>query len=158
MPLTVNALKAMFAQETKEIPLIFMEIYHLDLPPADRPIRLVYDSVDHVVGEYTYLRCYFDIDLPSDEGDAPPTCKLQVDNVDRKIVEACRIIQSPATVTFWVALASSEDLKEAGPFEMTLKGVDADALHVRGDLGYENIFNEPVPGDSFTPATHPGLF
>lgn len=50
------------------------------------------------------------------------------------------------------------DTVEVGPFDFKLKNVTYDSLAVEGDLMFENILDEPYPGDCFLPSTFPGLF
>jgi hypothetical protein len=100
----------------------------------------------------------FDIDLPGQDQDNVPQVKLEIDNVDRIIVDAIRAISTAATVDIEVVLASSPNTIEVGPITMTMRNIEYDALKVRATLVFEELFTEPYPGDSFTPASHPGLF
>jgi hypothetical protein len=83
---------------------------------------------------------------------------LSIDNVDRTIVEAVRTVSSPPTASLSVVLASDPDTVEAGPFELTIREVQYDALVVTATMAVEDILNEPFPGDLFTPQNFPGLF
>lgn len=154
-PLSTAALRAMLAQQTGEAFLVFLRIDHADL---DEPIRVVSDGVDHVVDGLTWTAFPFEIAIPSESEDSVPSVKLSIDNVDRSIVQAVRSLASPPTVTIHVALGSSPSTIEAGPYEFTLRNVAYDALAVTGDLRFEDVLNEPCPGDVMSPTTFPGLF
>ena len=96
--------------------------------------------------------------LPDDDDEKPPTVTLSITAVDRQVVSAVRGIDGDMTVTIEVVLASSPDTVEAGPFDFTLRGVTYDAMTIQGTLAYEDVLNEPFPGDSFTPSRFPGVF
>lgn len=157
MPRTLStaALKAILAQQTGEAFLVFLRLDH---PSLTQPIRVVNDGVDHVVDGLTWVGFPFEAAIPSESEDSLPTVKLVIDNVDRSIVQAVRQLTSPPTISIHVALASSPPTIEAGPYEFTLRNVAYDALTVSGDLRFEDVLNEPCPGDMMTPTTFPGLF
>jgi len=96
--------------------------------------------------------------LPAEFDDQLPTVQLQIDNVDRRIMEGVRALTSAPAVTLEVVLASAPDTVEAGPFAFTLKAADYDALVISGTLAFEDVLNEPYPQYAFTPGSFPGLF
>ncbi|MEW6263387.1 MAG: DUF1833 family protein [Thermodesulfobacteriota bacterium] len=154
--LSATALEAMLKQQTKEVFLLCLEITHPNLSPPIRVVRGIKNALVH--GGNTYTAYPFDINLPGESGDELAKVTLRIDNVSREIVEAVRNLSSPATVSLFVVLASSPDIIEAGPFEMTLRDTTYDALTVEGELRWEDILNQSYPGHLFTPATCPGLF
>jgi len=146
---------AAFAQETAEVPLVLLTITHADLPA---PIRVVNNHTDIVSNGNTFQAFPFEIDLPDVGAGAPPRVTLRIDNVDRQIVDSLRAISSPFELQIDVAVASQPNTIEAS--FSGLKAIRAvyDALTVEAELGFEDVLNEPYPGDSFTPARNPGLF
>lgn len=158
MPRTLSntARRALYAQETGEVFLLLLVISHPSLPA---PIRVVNNSEDVVSGGFTYQRFPFELALPPESDEAPPTVTLRIANADRQIVQAVRSLAGEAmTVDLSVILASSPDTIEAGPYRFTLRDVSYDAAIVEGTLRFEDVLNEPFPADSFTPARFPGLF
>lgn len=154
MSLSTAARQAIFAQNTKKVVLAVMTIDHNDLAS---PICIVDNTEDVVSNGVTYHACAFNYQLPIDD-DEVPRVQVSVDNVDRLLVEAIRTLTSSPTVEFSIIIASTPDIVEAGPFSFTLKEVQYNALTVQGTLGYEDILDEPFPGDTFTPQNHPALF
>lgn len=153
--LSLPALQAALAQETDQVFLACLVISHVDLAT---PIRLVNDAVNLARAAGTYLAFPFQFELPSQDESQLPAVRLLIDNVDRSIVQWIRTLSSPPTVTMDVVLASSPNTVEAGPFAMTLKSAPYDANQIQGELGFEDVLNEPFPKDSFTPSAFPGLF
>lgn len=148
-------LEGIFSQETKEVALIMLTIEHEDL---SAPIRAVLNTENIVSRGETFLAAVFDVTFPTESADEVPRAKLRIDNVDRVIVQAVRSISGPPTVTLEVALASSPDTIEIGPYEFELTNVEYDELWVQGDIAYEDILNAAYPADTMTPADFPGIF
>jgi len=152
---SLTARQAINAQQTAEVFLLILTIDHADLTT---PIRVVNNTENIDSRGDTYIAFPFQVNLPADRDDQISQVNLSIDNVDRQIVEAVRSLYSPADVALEVVLASSPDTLEAGPFDFKLKSANYNALTVEASLGYEDILNEPFPGDSFNPANYPGLF
>jgi hypothetical protein len=148
------AIAAANDEQTAEVWLALLEITH---PQLTTPIRVVNNTEDVVSNGVTYLKTAFRIKLP-DDSDALPSVQIEIDNVDRAVTDAARSINSPPTVTLLVVLASTPDVYEAGPFTFTMTDVNYSAETINGTMIFEDILNEPFPGESFDPARFPGLF
>ncbi len=153
--ITITAKQAIYSQQTSEVFLVLLTIDHADL---GAPIRVVNNTVDIVSNGNTFIGFPFFIDMPQERDDQLARVTLTIDNVDRQIVTAVRSLTSAPSVVMEIVLASDPDTIEAGPFSFTMRDVRYDSLVVEGELSFEDVLNEPYPGDSFTPATHPGLF
>lgn len=149
------ALAAMSAQETGEVALTLVTIEH---PTFTQPIRVVDDKHELTSRGDAFVGFPFRIDLPSDTDEELPRVTLEIDNVDREAVKAMRSANSPPAVKVEVVLASTPDVVEVGPFDLTMRGAGYDALVVSAVLSLEDLLNEPFPARSFTPETAPGLF
>src|SRR5512134_883732 len=125
MPRTLSAAAkaAIHAAQTAQVFLMLLTISH----PSIVALRLVNDMQDITSRGNLYQRFPFALTLPDESDDRLATVQLSVDNVDRQIVQAVRTIQSPATATLEVILASAPDVVEAGPFDFTLRSVEYDA-------------------------------
>lgn len=155
-PLSTPALRALFASQTGEAFIVLLTLSH---PTLANPIRVCSDGQALISNGNTYVAFPFRISLPAEAEGAPPTTELEIDNVDRSIVKAVReATGEPIQISMSVVLASSPNTIEAGPFDFTLRNVEYDASVVRGQLQYEDILNEPYPGDTMTPSRFPGLF
>lgn len=152
---STTARAAMYAAQTSEVFLELLEIDHADLSD---PIRVVNNTEAIVHGGNTYLPFPFRVDLPDDVEGVISTAKLTIDNTDRQVVTAVRTVSTAPTVTLKIALASSSDIVEAGPFEFRLRNVEYNLHQVSGELVYEDRLNLDVPRLKFTPEHFPGLF
>ena len=122
------------------------------------PIYIAKSRTDVVSRSNTYVGVPFAVDLPQEREGEAPRVQLGVGNVSQIITSAIRTITNAADTKLEVVLASNPDVVEAGPFDFTLKDVEVDALVARGDLSYEDLLNEPSPGDLISPSTFPGTF
>jgi hypothetical protein len=145
----------MFGSETDQVWLLLLTIEHQTL---SEPIRVVRDFRNITSRGNVFIAMAFDIELPGDDPDNLSQVKLRIDNVDRTIVEAIRLMDSPATCHVEVVLAATPDTVEAGPFTLTLGDVNYDQHVVEGTFKFEDILNESFPKDTFTPAKFQGLF
>jgi len=153
--LSATAKQAIHAQETGEVFLMLLTIAHASLTPS---LRFANNTVDVTSRGNTYLGWPFQVVLPQEFDDQLPVVQIQIDNIDRRIMEGVRLLTSPPAVTLEVVLASAPDTVEAGPFAFTFKGCDYDSLVVSGTLLFEDVLNEPYPRYAFTPGLFPGLF
>jgi len=153
--LSSAAVAALYAQQTGQAFLTLLEVNHDDLAA---PIRVVNNIQDVTSGGHLFLASAFDINLPDDTTDSPPTITLTICNVDRSITLALESIASPPTVTLWVVASSTPNTYEIGPIEFTLLATSYDVLTIECTLGYEPVLNEPFPGFTFSPEDFPGLF
>lgn len=153
--ITVTARQAVHAAETGEAFLVLLTIDHADLAA---PIRVSSDGVDTVSRGETFAAFPFRLTLPEDSDDRPPRARLQIDNVDRQIVQALRQVSGPPSVLMEIVLASDPETVEAAFPDFTLQSAQYDALVVSGELGLESFLREPFPAQRFTPAGFPGLF
>ena len=155
--LSTAAKNAIFAQETSSAFLLTLTIDHDDL---DDPLRFVNDNQDITFDGDVYTAYPFLIDLPADTGEEISRVTLTIDNVDRQIVETIRELTTAPSVDLEVLHQpyGGSATKEAGPFSFTLKDSVYDVLVVTGTLSYEDILDEPFPGDTFSPPDFPGLF
>jgi hypothetical protein len=148
------ARQSIYAQETGEIWLHLLEIEHT----AITTLRFVDNTEQITSNGDIYLPYAFRIALPGEFDDQLPSVQLEIDNVDRQILEGIRALPSAPTIVLALILASSPDVIEAGPFRFTLKAVDYDAQTISGTLAFEDTLNEPYPAIRFTPNYFPGIF
>lgn len=155
MTVSPTATQALLAPTTDEAFLFLCQINHSSLT---EPIRVVNNWEDCVSNGDTYIKFSFRVTLPDDSADNMPRPTLEIDNVDRAIYDAVRAMDSPATVSISIVMASTPDVIEMGPLVFTMRRVESDATTVKGELALEELWAEPFPGDSFNPSNYPGLF
>ena len=148
-------LQALMAPDTAEVVLCFLTLEHASLA---EPIRVVNDLVDHEVSGQTWQGYPFALTLAVDDGETQPAMTLEIDNVDRRIVEAVRQVTGPILVRVRFALASQPATTELESDAFTVQHARYNAMTVTGRLGVEDVMNEAVPGRTFNPIEYPGLF
>lgn len=154
--LSSAALQAAYAQQTADGFLILIHISH---PALSSDIYVTSDIVPTVSQGITYAPFPFDVTLPDDDPDKPPTASLTIDAIDRSIIAAIRSMGvTPATLTIDIVTMSTPDVVEMTSGAMTLRNVTYDALTVTGQMSYEEILQEPFPGDDVSPLTLPGVY
>jgi hypothetical protein len=155
--LSTAAITSAFNQEGGDA--VFLTLLEIDrVTDLLDPIRVVNNLQNVTHGGHTYLACAFGIALPAEQDDgAPQQVRLRIDNVDRAIVEGIRLLTGPPTVTLTVVLAATPDTIEAGPFVMTLRDTEYDALEVSGALASDDILGDSFPQHAFSASNHPGL-
>lgn len=153
--LSIAARQAIFGPQTAEVFLPLLTIAHASLASS---IYIASNTQNVTSRGHVFVGWPFQITLPGEHDDQQPVVQIQIDNVDRQIMEGIRALTSAPTMTLEVVLASSPDTVEAGPFGFTLKSADYDALYISGTLAFEDVLNEPWPRFMFTPIVAPGLF
>lgn len=152
--LSSAARQALFSQQTGEAIIILLTLSEASLPA---PIRVCTAGEDIVSNGETYQAFPFEITMPDDTDEAPPTVRLTIDAVDRRIIEAVRAAEGAIAVQMQIVFSSNLDQVEVMPGEFKLTEVEYSALSVEGTLSFEDILSEPYPADTFTPAKFPGM-
>lgn len=165
--LSSSALRAMFAEETGDYPILLITLSHETLSDpirvsSDPTVRLsetvddvIYGTVSRGV-DYPFLP--FQITLPGDFEDSAPRSQISIDNVSRELVAAIRSIYSPPQVTMELVMASSVDFVEATFPDFDLSDIDGDSMVISGTLSVDLLVSEPFPSGVFTPGQFPGMF
>lgn len=142
--------QALTAQETDRLWAVRLTI---DAEGLEQPIRVINDSTD--MG--AFVAYPFEIDLPADTDESVARVTIRIDNVDRQIVQALRLVSAPPSVLLEVVRRGTPSAVEAA-FQLSLVEARYDALVVEGELAFEDMLNAPFPADQYTPADYPGLF
>jgi hypothetical protein len=153
--LTSRFRRALMSQQTAEVVAILLTIDHAVL---ETPIRVTSDAVPVTSGGNTYVAFPFTFRFADDRDDQTTTAQLEIDNVDRTIVETLRRCRGAPTVEVSIVLAAAPDTVEAGPWVFTLQQAKYTAATVTGTLGDEDLVTEPYPGLIMTPSRVPGIF
>jgi len=148
-------IQAMNASETGQAYLCLIKISHPNLP---LPITVTSDAVPTVSNGVTFVPFPFVFQIPDDRADQLPIAKLQIDNTDLSIINAIRSVGNvPLTVQMQIVLAATPNTIEA-QWTMNMRNVNWDAAQVTMDLRFDEILDEPFPGDLVTPSTLPAVF
>lgn len=156
--LTATTVREVFKQQTGEAWLVLLTLDHPDLAS---PLRVTSDGVDTISRGDTFQQFPFSLALPHDAANELPAARLEIDNVDRQIVEALRSVAGGAdgpTVLIEIVRGAAPDTLEAAWPDFRLAVAPHDELTVAGELTLDLLAREPYPADSYTPATAPGVF
>lgn len=157
MPLSAAADLTLSAEQTDEVWLILLTLTHDDLG-VDNPLRFVNNIEDIVSNGDTYIAFPFRLTLPTITPNGPGEVFLEIDNVDKRIVEGLRSITDGAiAVSLAVIIASDPDTVEFSLPDLVLREAQYDAEKVTGSLRFEDIVVKPI-AESVTPDGFPGLF
>lgn len=163
--LSLNFRKALFAQESGEVPIFLLTITH---PSLDAPVLLSTDPTARITTDplvygtvsraQTFLYGGVNITLPDEQDRSAPASKLTVENVTRDLIPLARSIQTPASVTIEAVLASALDTVEMTfpAFQMT--NLVYDVMTLQFDLTIDALVTEPYPAGTFNPADFSSLF
>jgi len=163
--LSLNFRKAIFAQESGEIPIFLLTITHPDLAApiylsTDATTRLSTDPLTYgtVSRSVTYLYAASSVTLPDEKDKSPPACKLTMENVTRGLIPLARSVATPPTVKIEAVLASALDTVEMTWPVMDMSHLGYDVATLEFDLTMDALVTEPYPAGTFSPAYFPGLF
>jgi len=154
-------IKAMQALTTDEEFLTLIRIEHEDIDPAEFPngVCVVASNQNVTSNGIEYVAYPVKVKMPEKNPQVLPRAQIQIDNIDRSILKAIRLLQGRKPIlTVSTVLRSSPDMIEEGPLFFELNRTPWDRYTITADLGTEPILNETWPKHAFTPATHPGVF
>jgi len=139
-----------------EAPLTLLEIIHADLL---QPIRVVNDNQDFVHLGDTFVAMAFNVRMPDDPEQGTPRAELSVDNIGREITQWLDVSGGGkgALVRFIQVMRDVPDLVE---WETTLQlsNVGQSPVLVTGELGYQDILNQPAVAWVYNKDLAQGLF
>lgn len=145
---SANAVRSINASETGEVWLYLLTIEQASLT---EPIRITSDAVDTVSRGESYVSFPFELVLPTADEGRPARARLVIDNVDRRITEAIRLIDSPATVRIESVLGRDPDHVEVAYGKFRLTAATVTLARVEADLTLTDWATAPFPYDRFDP-------
>ena len=152
--LSSTTISEMNKEETAEAVIALITIDHEQL---EQPIRVTSDNVETISNGETFLPFPFEYTLPSESKDRSALWQFKIDNVDRQIIQAIRMIDSAADVVLEIVLASEPDVIEARFPNMRFTNISYNALSVTGTVSGRDLTREPTPYTTFNPVDFPAL-
>lgn len=163
--LSLNFRKALFSQESGEVPIFLLTITH---PSLLAPIYLstdpttrfqddppAYNTVSRTLG---FLYAGIDVTIPDEQDKTPPASKLTIQNVTRELIPLARSVSTPPSVKIEAVLASALDTVEMTWPALDMSNLQYDANQLVFDLTMDALTTEPFPSGNFSPAYFPALF
>ena len=159
-----NFKQAAFAQETDVAIITLLTIIagSTVIRVCDTPVEKFNKLGENVYGVtsqgYQFLFLPFNIQLPQDDKTGAVTAKLEIDNVNREIVQAARETKEAIKVSIQVVCSNALDDVELEYNDFKLTNVRYNGFTVSGNLSVDYLGLEPFPKGRFTPSGFPGLF
>jgi hypothetical protein len=163
--LSLNFRKALFSQESGEVPIFLLTITH---PSLTSPIHLSTDATtlysttplayQTVSRGISFLYAGIDVTIPDEQDKTPPASKLTIQNVTESLIPLARSVSTPPLVKIEAVLASSPDAVEMTIGAMNMSNLIYDANQLVFDLTIDALTTEPFPSGGFNPSSFPGLF
>lgn len=161
-----NFKEAAYAQETDVAVIVLLTISSSDLTDSIRvcnvPVEKFDDLGENIYGCVSngqrYLFIPFEIDLPQDDKTGAVSAKLNIDNVNRQIVQYARETKQALDCDIQCVLSNNLDYIELEYKGFKLTNVKYDGFTVSGNLSIDYLGLEPFPCGRFTPSGFPGLF
>ena len=153
-----------YAQETEVavITLLTMIVGETTIRICDTPIEKFTDLGENIYGLISngnqYLFLPFSITLPQDDKTGVVSAKLEIDNVNREIVQYARSTSDPINVGIQVVLSNALNTPELEFNDFKLTNVKYNGFTISGNLSVDYLGLEPFPAGRFTPSGFPGLF
>ena len=150
---------------SEDVTIFFAIVSH---PWLETPFYVNSDIVDYVLDGITYFGAAFSISFISDD-DQPPSAKVAIQNVDRRIGEALADITDAPQIA--IQLYTKSDFTDSVPRQpigtpiseynaplMFLRNIQWDAGQFTADLVSYDLTTEPWPAIRTTPDVTPALF
>lgn len=152
---SVNALIALLAETT---PKTFVVTLKITGEGITDPIHLVNDVLPLTVGAVVYDPFPFEVVLPTDDADKPPTARIRISNVSQLLVDEIRILPQAPTFELAIRLTDTPDSIEYGPWALDASSASYDINTIEIDLRMRDFAVEPFPYLRYTPNYFPGVF
>lgn len=157
MPLSQEQVSAALERHGDDPWIALIELQHDDMNSGN-PIRLARNPTEDIVSNGdTYLKSWFEIELPSDD-ETPAMCQISINNVDGEIGRILETLTGPINVTIRVVLASDADTYGREFLNFKLRNTQWDALIASGELSQATITNNRWPKYQVTPKYFRHLF
>lgn len=160
--LSTTLINAMMGRSTGLPVLYLLDIEHEDL---ESPLRIVNNTEDVLSEGNLYTAMGFELRLPEERDATPRGARISIDNTSQWLTPVIRSLSGEFEVTIKVATPTDLDASppvydniEFAYLPMQLIAVEYNGVTVQGTLSYENLANQPFPGDVFGPFEFPGMF
>lgn len=153
--LTLQAVRQSIKENASDPFLVLLTI-EVDAP--GQSIRVVNNTEDIVSRGQTYIGCPFSIALPDINDHTMSEAQLSIDNVDPRIWQGVRALDTAPSVLLEVIMASEPDAPMFRSEGLRLREASADLRTVSGKLIPDTIWRMGFPAHEFDPSQNPGMF
>lgn len=163
--LSLNFRKALFAQQSAEVPIFLLTITH---PTLTAPVLLSTDPTERFSDEplkyrtvsrgLDFLYAGVDVSIPDEQDKSPPASKLTIANIARDLIPLARSVSTPPSVKIETVLASDLDVVEMIWPALDMSNLTYNAPQLVFDLTMDALATEPFPSGTYSPADFPALY
>ena len=147
--------RAIYSGSTERVFIVLVKISHVDLVD---PILLTSDGKDTSSGGLVYSTFPFTISLPDDREGSQPEARIEIQNVDFRLIALFRSVQGPPpTIEFRLVLEDDPDRVERGPWRMELVNVVYDINSIKAAIRTPSLLSEPFPANTYNVREYVGL-
>lgn len=146
------------AAEARNSSEVFIELVTFMYPDLREPLRLANNTQDITSRGDLFIGFPFDDLSPPTDVDGPPEGRLSIQNIDREIGKAIKLMTTPPRVLLEQVMASSPDDVFLKFDYFYMQDISADALTVSGSLRSFNWSQEPWPRTRASQALTPNLY
>ena len=154
----------MLSQELKEMyssvgPSVLLETLELTHHAFPSVFRIVRDRVDWDLGlenggpTVTFTAHAFQIVLPPRNEKGNQSLQIQLDNIDRKVVDLLEATQdgtnTPIEVVYRVYLDTETDEPQSAPLKLSLFNIAVDNTRASGSARRDDVINRKFPGEVY---------
>lgn len=139
-----------------EEPSYLLEISHSQLAS---PVRVTNNTDNIVSNGNTYTACAFRVQFPDDVQGSMPRVPWAIDNIGRELTQWLEGSNGGrgASVRIMQVMRDTPNVIEQ-EYTLTLLRAHQNILEVTGELGYENVLDQPALLAIHTPETTPAIF
>jgi hypothetical protein len=158
--MTGKAYTANFKEKTGSTsgvePVYLLEISH---PQLVAPIRVVNDTQDITSNGDLFIACAFRVKLPDDMATQMPRAELAVDNIGRELTQWLEASNGGrgAQVRMMQVMRDTPDIIEMD-VTLDLFNVRQNMIEVSGELGYQQVLDQPALTATQTPENQPNIY
>jgi hypothetical protein len=132
--------------------------YGTSTEPRETILRVVSNTENIISRGQLFSATFFEITMPTDNGETLPTVELKIANVDGLLIQTIRGFANPPQMKLELVLSTTPDIVERSVDWLVLKSVDYNALTISGRLTVESVLSQRFPAYDFCPPYYPGLF
>jgi hypothetical protein len=151
-----NACKlAVLEPNSDEVILWLLTLEH----PSTSTIYRFVNNLDAVTSRgNSYMAFPFKFILADDDGNTLPQINIEVDNVNRDLMDILRSYADGLTIKAEIVLASQPDTVEYTIEDLVVKSVQYNAQSVTITAQVEDLMNQKFPAHNYLPRSFAGLF
>lgn len=153
--LTLQAVRQSI-KEHGEDPFLVLLTIEVDAP--GEKIYIVNNTEDIVSRGVTFIGCPFSLSLPDINDTSLAETSLTIDNVDPRIWQGVRMLNTAPMILMEVILASDPDTPMLATTGLRLREASANTTSITGKLVPDTLWQIGFPAHDFDPSQNPGMF